>query len=150
MTIPLVEPTRILLVEDEPNDVELIRIALQHYSFAGQIDVVEDGEKALLYLLGQEGEPPCQPLPRLVLLDLKLPKISGIRVLQTLRSQPRTQALVVVVMTSSQEDVDLNTCYRLGVNSYVVKPLDFEQFVQVSQQVGVYWMQINSPPLLSA
>lgn len=140
------EPTRILLVEDDPNDVELIQLALSNYNLVNQIDLATDGEQALHYLLGQEGVP-LRPLPRLVLLDLKLPKVSGIRVLQTLRNHPRTQRLVVVVMTSSQEDSDLNTCYDLGVNSYVVKPLDFQQFLAVSRDVGLYWMLLNKPPL---
>jgi CheY-like chemotaxis protein len=141
-----VEPTRILLVEDDPNDVELIRLALSNYSFINQIDIVTDGEQALNYLLGQENVAP-RPLPRLVLLDLKLPKINGIRVLQTLRAHPRTRKLVIAVMTSSEEDSDLNTCYDLGVNSYVVKPLDFQQFLNVAQHVGLYWMSLNKPPL---
>lgn len=141
-----IEPTRILLVEDDPNDVELIQLAFRNHSLVNQIDLVTDGEQALHYLLGQEGIP-LRPLPRLVLLDLKLPKISGLRVLQTLRNHPRTQRLVVVVMTSSQEDSDLNTCYDLGVNSYVVKPLNFQQFLAVARDVGLYWMLLNKPPL---
>lgn len=142
-----IEPTRILLVEDDPNDVELIRLALANCNLTNQIDLVTDGEQALSYLFGQDGVPP-RPLPRLVLLDLKLPKISGIRVLQTLRKDPRTQRLIVVVMTSSQEDSDLNTCYDLGVNSYAVKPLDFQQFLKVARDVSLYWMLLNKPPLL--
>lgn len=142
-----IEPTRILVVEDDPNDVELIQLAFRNHRLVNQIDWVMDGEQALHYLLGQEGMP-LRPLPRFVLLDLKLPKISGTRVLQTLRTHPRTERLVVVVMTSSQEDSDLNTCYDLGVNSYVVKPLDFQQFLDVARDVGLYWMLLNSPPLL--
>lgn len=144
------EPAKILLVEDDPNDVELVQIALRDYHFLSQMDVVSDGEQALNYLLGQEGEIQTLPLPRLVLLDLKLPKISGIRVLQTLRAHPRTRKLVIVAMTSSQEDSDLNACYDLGINSYIVKPLDFQQFLEVAQQVGLYWMQLNKPPLFLA
>lgn len=143
-----IEPTRILLVEDDPRDVELIELALDSYNFVNHIDVVEDGEQALQYLLGREGLPPSNPLPRLVLLDLKLPKVSGLKVLEVIRAHPRTHHLVVVVMTSSQEDRDLNACYNLGVNSYVVKPLDFAQFVEVSRQVGCYWMMLNKPPLM--
>lgn len=142
-----VEPTRILLVEDDPNDVELIKLAFDAYNFANQMDVVHDGEQALTYLLGREGQAPIQQLPRLVLLDLKLPKINGLRVLETLRANPRTRQLIVVVMTSSQEDSDLNACYDLGVNSYIVKPLDFQQFTDIARQVGLYWMLINRPPL---
>ncbi len=143
-----IEPTRILLVEDDPHDVELIQLALDSYNFVHQIDVVEDGEQALHYLLGREGYPPSHPLPRLVLLDLKLPKVSGIKVLEAIRAQPRTHQLVVVIMTSSQEDKDLNACYDLGANSYIVKPLDFAQFIEVSRQVGCYWMMLNKPPLV--
>jgi len=144
--ISQLEPTRILVVEDDPNDVELMWLAFRNYNLVNQIDLVTDGEQALHYLLGQEDSPP-RSLPRLVLLDLKLPKISGIRVLQTLRNHPRTQRLVVVVMTASEEDSDLNTCYDLGVNSYIVKPLDFQQFLDVARDVGLYWMLLNKPPL---
>lgn len=143
-----VQPTKILLVEDDPNDVELIQLSLDSYNFVNQMDIVEDGEQALEYLLGRDGNPPAQPLPRLVLLDLKLPKVNGIAVLETIRQHPRTRQLVVVVMTSSAEDRDLDACYNLGVNSYIVKPLDFQQFVEVSRQVGFYWMMLNQPPRL--
>jgi CheY-like chemotaxis protein len=128
--------------------VELIQLSLDTYNFVNQIDVVEDGEQALHYLLGQDGSPPTQSLPRLVLLDLKLPKINGIKVLETIRQHPRTRGLVVVVMTSSAEDRDLEACYDLGVNSYIVKPLDFQQFMEVSRQVGFYWMMLNQLPNL--
>lgn len=144
------QPTKILLVEDDPNDVELIQLSLNSYNFVNQIDVVEDGEQALHYLLGRDGNLPLQPLPRLVLLDLKLPKINGIKVLETIRQHPRTRQLVVVVMTSSAEDRDLDACYDLGVNSYIVKPLDFQQFVEVARKVGFYWMMLNRPPRLRA
>jgi CheY-like chemotaxis protein len=144
-----IEPQRILLVEDDPNDVELIKLALEPFKFVNQMDVMPDGEQALHYLLGQAGSPPVYPPPRLILLDLKLPKVNGVRVLQTIRSHPRTRKLVVVVMTSSQEDKDLNACYDLGINSYIVKPLDFQQFVDVARQLGLYWMLLNKPPLIS-
>ncbi len=140
-----IEPTRILLVEDDPHDVELIQLAFDSYNFVNQLDVVEDGEQALEYLQGRDGQPPQHPLPRVVLLDLKLPKIRGIQVLEVIRTHPRTQNLVVVVMTSSQENQDLKACYDLGVNSYIVKPLDFAQFLDVSRQVGLYWMLLNKP-----
>ncbi len=142
----IVDASRLLIVEDDPNDVELIRLALNAYPFVNQMDVAEDGEQALLYLLGQENTPSSRPLPRMILLDLKLPKIDGIQVLEAIRRDPRTHNLVVVVMTSSAENQDIETCYRLGANSYVVKPLDFQQFQDVSQQVGVYWMQLNQTP----
>ena len=137
---------RILLVEDDPNDVELIQLALDSYNFVNKIDVVSDGEQAIHYLFGRNGQPPTHPVPRLVLLDLKLPKIDGIQVLEMIRSDPRTRSLVVVVMTSSAENRDLQACYDLGVNSYIVKPLDFQQFVEISRQVGFYWMMVNQLP----
>jgi CheY-like chemotaxis protein len=138
-------PSRLLVVEDDPHDVELFRLALEHYPFGQRLDVVGDGEQALIYLLGQNDNPPPRPLPRMVLLDLKLPKISGLQVLETLRQHPRTQQLAVVVLTSSAEGEDIRACYALGVNSYVVKPLDFQQFQEAAQQVGQYWMQLNQP-----
>lgn len=141
-----VEPTPILLVEDDPNDIELIQLALENYNFVNQLDIVTDGEQALDYLIGSADDNALRPLPRLVLLDLKLPKVDGIEVLRTIRSHPRTQELVVVVMTSSVENQDLNACYELGVNSYIVKPLDFQQFVEVTRQVGFYWMMLNQIP----
>jgi two-component system, response regulator len=140
--------SRLLLVEDDPNDVELICLALETYPFINQVDVVGDGEQALLYLFGSEDSAAARPLPRMILLDLKLPKINGIQVLEAIRRHPRTRHVVVVVMTSSAEDQDIEACYNLGVNSYVVKPLDFQQFQEVSQQVGRYWMQLNQSPRL--
>jgi len=145
-----VEPTRILLVEDDPHDIELIQLALEGHNLTNHLDIVTDGEQAIYYLLGENGNSLLQPLPRLVLLDLKLPKISGVRVLQTIRDQPRTRQLVVVVLTSSQEDADLQTCYDLGVNSYIVKPVEFQQFVTVARDVGLYWMLLNRPPLIDS
>lgn len=143
------EPTQILLVEDDPNDVELIQLALDSYNFVNKIDVVSDGEQAIHYLFGRDGQPPTQSLPRLVLLDLKLPKIDGIQILEMIRRSPLTRNLVVVVMTSSAESRDLQACYDLGVNSYIVKPLDFQQFVEMTRQVGFYWMMLNNvPPLV--
>jgi CheY-like chemotaxis protein len=141
------QPTKILLVEDDPNDIELIQIALEQYNFVNKIDIVTDGEQAVHYLFGRNGQPPTQSLPRLVLLDLKLPKINGLQLLEMIRKSPLTHNLVVVVMTSSAENYDLKACYDLGVNSYIVKPLDFQQFVEVSRQVGVYWMMLNQLPV---
>lgn len=151
----MTDTTRLLIVENDPNDLELIQLALGSCPFAKQMDIAEDGEAALQYLLGQSdlelpeleqsAASPPRPLPRLVLLDLKLPKIDGIQVLETIRQHPRTHHLVVVVLTSSAEEQDIAECYNLGVNSYVVKPLDFQQFQDVAQQVGTYWMQLNYP-----
>lgn len=141
-----IEPSRILLVEDDPYDMELIQLSFESYNFINQIDIVTDGVQALDYLFGQSGKPPHRPLPRLVLLDLKLPRMNGIQVLEQIRHHPRTRQLIVVVMTSSAEDRDLEACYNLGVNSYVVKPLNFQQFVDLSRRVGFYWMMLNQPP----
>lgn len=139
----VINTSRLLVVEDDPNDIELIRLALEDYPFINQIDVEQDGEGALHYLLSSAAEASPRPLPRLVLLDLKLPKISGLEVLEVIRNHPRTKQLVVVVMTASNEHHDITACYRLGVNSYVVKPQDSEQFQDLSRRVGVYWMQLN-------
>ena len=139
-----IEPSRILLVEDDPYDIELIQLSFESYNFVNQIDIVTDGVQAIDYLFGQ-GENP-RTLPRLVLLDLKLPRLNGIQVLERIRAHPRTRQLPVVVMTSSAEDQDLEACYNLGVNSYVVKPLNFQQFVDMSRRVGFYWMMLNQPP----
>jgi CheY-like chemotaxis protein len=143
-----IEPSRILLVEDDPYDIELIQLSFESYNFVNQLDIVTDGVQALDYLFGQGGNPPNYTLPRLVLLDLKLPRLSGIQVLERIRTHSRTRHLIVVVMTSSAEDRDLEACYNLGVNSYVVKPLDFQQFVDMSRRVGFYWMMLNQPPRL--
>lgn len=137
-----VEPSRILLVEDDPLNVELFQLALESFNFVNQIDILDDGEQALTYLLGAE-YPPSEPLPDLVLLDLKLPKVDGIQVLRTLRSHPRTQDLVVVVLVSSHDDKKLNACYALGVSQYVIKPLDFEKFLIVIRRVGLCWMLLQ-------
>lgn len=141
-----IELSRILLVEDDPYDIELIQLSFESYHFINQLDIVTDGMQALDYLFGQNGKPPERPLPRFVLLDLKLPRLNGIQVLEQIRNHPRTRQLIVVVMTSSAEDRDLEACYNLGVNSYVVKPLDFQQFVDMSRRVGFYWMMLNQPP----
>lgn len=140
-----VEPARILLVEDEPLNVELLQLALNNYNFLNQIDIVEDGEQALQYLLGGESNSPTHPLPDLMLLDLRLPKINGFQVLQQIRNHPRTRDLAVVILTSSSEDDQLNACYALGINSYIVKPLDFERLICVMRRVGLYWMLLKSP-----
>jgi two-component system response regulator len=142
------QATKILLVEDDPNDIELIQIALEQYNFVNKIDIVTDGEQALHYLFGRDGQPPTHALPKFVLLDLKLPKINGLQLLEMIRNSPHTRNLVVVIMTSSAENADLTACYDLGVNSYIVKPLDFQQFVEVSRQVGFYWMMLNQLPVL--
>lgn len=140
-----VDPARILLVEDEPLNVELLQLALNNYNFTNQIEILEDGEQAIKYLLGREGNSPIEPLPDIVLLDLRLPKINGVEVLRQIRNHQRTRDLTVVILTSSSEDDQLNECYALGINSYVVKPLDFERLICVMRRVGLYWMLLKTP-----
>ena len=141
-----VDPGRILLVEDDPNDVELILLALENDNAIKRIDVVSDGVEALDYLLSEAPEAEAKDLPGLILLDLKLPRVDGITVLREIRENPRTRPLVVVVLTSSAEHQDIRICYNLGVNSYLVKPLEFEHFMDVAQQLGSYWMSFNQIP----
>lgn len=143
--VMIVDPQKMLLVDDDPNDVELMQLALGEITAIRTLDILQDGEQALAYLLGSDIRPPVGELPRFILMDLKLPKLTGIEVLSAIRSHPTIRQLPVVIMTSSAEDQDLQACYNLGVNSYVVKPLDFDQFLQLTRQVGNYWMTINSP-----
>jgi two-component system, response regulator len=133
----------ILLVEDNPNDVELTLRALQKHNLANKVRVVSDGAEALDFIFGDHlpGEAPDSL--KLILLDLKLPKVSGLEVLEKLKSDPRTRSTPVVVMTSSGEDLDLQECYRLGVNSYVVKPVEFDAFSKVVADLGFYWLLVN-------
>lgn len=128
----------ILLVEDNPDDVDLTLRALRKSDVRCRVDVVRDGEAALDYLLASG-----KPLPAFVLLDLKLPKVSGHEVLERLRRETRTRLLPVVVLTSSRERQDLERCYSLGANSYVRKPVDFDAFMQAARQLGHYWLDVN-------
>lgn len=141
----IVDSGKMLLVDDDPNDVELLQLALHELSCIRTLDIVHDGEQVLNYLIGSGTQPPTRQLPRFVLMDLKLPKLTGIEVLRAIRRHPTTQTLPVVIMSSSLEETDVRACYNLGVNSYVVKPLDFQQFLVSVQQVGSYWMTVNSP-----
>jgi len=135
-------PTQlIVLVEDNPDDELLTLRALKKLHIANDIIVLRDGVEALEFLMA-----PDKPLPHLVLLDLKLPKVDGLRVLQRLRSEPRTQLLPIVVLTSSDEDRDVIEGYRLGANSYIRKPVDFDQFSEAVRQLGLYWLVLNQPP----
>jgi len=138
----------ILLVEDNPDDAELTRIALDEAHVTNQLIIVRDGQEALdwLFCAGTHvGREPCL-VPSLVLLDLKLPKISGLEVLQQLRSDDRTRRLPVVILTSSKEEQDVIRGYNLGANSYIQKPVDYSQFLEAIRQLGVYWMVLNEPP----
>jgi two-component system, response regulator len=137
---------QILLVEDNPNDRILTERAFKKSNLGNELVTVADGEEALHYLLGTNDVAP-KPLPVLVLLDLKLPKVDGLEVLQKIRSNERTRLLPVVVLTSSVEQDDLVRSYQLGVNSYVRKPVDFNQFVEAVQRLGLYWLILNESPL---
>jgi CheY-like chemotaxis protein len=139
------EPIEILLVEDNPFDVELALRAFEKSNIANRIEVARDGEEALTRLFGDENVRPNLP-PRMMLLDLKLPKIDGIEVLRRVRADERLRTLPVVVLTTSREDRDVLECYRLGVNSFIVKPVDFSQFSDVVRQLGLYWLVLNQPP----
>ena len=137
----------ILLVEDNPDDVELTRIAFHEAKIANALTVVTDGAEALDYLFARGAHADRNPadLPSIVLLDLNLPKVDGREVLQAIRANDATKTLPVVVLTTSAEPFDVETSYALGVNSYIQKPVDFEQFVWAVKQVGLYWLVLNHP-----
>jgi two-component system response regulator len=137
----------ILLVEDNPDDVALTLRAFKQHSLANEVVVATDGQQALDYLFGagEYAGRDTSCLPAVVLLDLKLPKLHGLEVLQRIRAEDRTRLLPVVILTSSQEDQDLLTSYALGANSYVRKPVDFVDFVEATRVLGVYWLLLNHP-----
>ncbi|MCB0153934.1 MAG: response regulator [Anaerolineae bacterium] len=137
----------ILLVEDNPRDAELTMRALRKRNLANQLVVVEDGVEALDFLLcrGQYADRKGIELPKVVLLDIKLPKMNGLEVLEVLRANDRTKAIPVVMVTSSAEDPDIKAAYALGANSYVVKPVDFDGFVDAMSALGFYWLMVNQP-----
>ena len=138
---------RILLVEDDPKDVELTLTGLAEYNLANEVVVAHDGEEALDYLHRRGAyENRSNGNPAVVLLDLKLPKINGFEVLEKIRADENLKLLPVVVLTSSHEERDLVASYKLGVNAYVVKPVDFHQFVNAVKELGVFWAVINEPP----
>lgn len=138
----------ILLVEDDTADAELAMHALRAENLANHIEVARDGEEALdfLFCRGKYDQRSFEEPPRLVLLDLKLPKVNGLEVLQQLKSDPRTQAIPVVILTSSRQESDMAEGYKLGVNSYIQKPVDFEQFRKVVKEAGLYWLVVNQIP----
>lgn len=137
----------ILLIEDNPDDAELTRIAFAEARIESQLVVVGDGAEALDYLFaqGRYAARDAADLPSIVLLDLNLPKLDGREVLQALRANPATRGLPVVVLTTSTEPFDVEASYALGVNSYIRKPVDFKQFVEVVKQIGLYWLVLNHP-----
>jgi two-component system response regulator len=137
----------ILLVEDNASDELLTLRALRKNQILNTIDVARDGAEALDYLLGRGAHAnEVPPLPRVVLLDLNLPKVGGLEVLKELRANERTRRLPVVILTSSKEDRDLLEGYGSGANSYIVKPVDFAKFVEAVRQIGLYWLLLNQPP----
>lgn len=135
------EEIDILLVEDNPNDAELTLRALRKSDIGARLVIARDGAEALEYLLSS------RPKPKVVFLDLKLPKIDGIEVLRRVRADERTHSIPVVVLTSSQEERDISECYKLGVNSYVVKPVEFDRFYRAVGDLGTYWLVLNKSPL---
>jgi CheY-like chemotaxis protein len=138
---------RILIVEDDPKDVELTLTALEEYNLANEVIVARDGAQALDYLYCRgEYQARSTDNPAVMLLDLKLPKVDGLEVLKQIKSDPRLNMIPVVVLTSSKEEKDMVASYRLGVNAYVVKPVDFHEFVNAIKELGVFWAVINEPP----
>jgi CheY-like chemotaxis protein len=143
----MIELKRILLVEDDPKDVELTLEALSEYHLANEVFVARDGEEALDYL-NRSGKFQTVPNgnPAAILLDLKLPKVNGLEVLGRIRANEELKMIPVIVLTSSRQEADLEKCYELGVNAYVVKPVDFHEFINAVRGLGVFWGLINEPP----
>jgi two-component system response regulator len=138
----------VLLVEDNPDDVALALHAFKKSNFGNRVHVVRDGAEALefIFCTGAYADRNIDQAPRFILLDLKLPKVDGLEVLKRIKSDPRTKNTPVVMMTSSREETDLITSYQLGVNSYIVKPVDFQQFVESTRTLGLYWLLLNEAP----
>lgn len=143
-----IQPVDLLLVEDQPSDAELALRALRDLDLGTRMHRLENGAEALDYVFGRNAyaDRSVEEAPGLVLLDLKLPKVSGHEVLRALKSDERTQHIPVVVLSSSGESSDVEQCYALGANSYVVKPVDFGQFTETVQRIGTYWLQMNEEP----
>ena len=138
---------RILMVEDDPKDVELSLTALEEYNLANEVVVARDGQQALDYLYCRgEYKTRSNGTPAVMLLDLKLPKVDGLEVLKQIKADPVLKMIPVVVLTSSKEEKDMVASYKLGVNAYVVKPVDFHEFVNAIKELGVFWAVINEPP----
>ena len=138
----------ILLVEDNPNDVELTLHAFKKYNLANRVQVVRDGAEALDYIFatGAFAGRDMKEQPKVILLDLKLPKVNGLEVLRRIKSDPHTKMIPVVVLTTSREERDISESYQLGVNSYIRKPVDFDQFTESVRTLGLYWLLLNQRP----
>ena len=139
----------VLLVEDNLNDAELTMRELKKHKLANNLIHVKDGEEALDFMFATgkfAGARDASYLPKVVLLDIQMPKVNGIEVLQKIKSNPQTQSTPVVMLTSSKEDPDIQKCYDLGANSYIVKPVNFERFAEAIRNVGLYWLLLNQPP----
>jgi CheY-like chemotaxis protein len=145
----MTELKRILLAEDNPKDVELTLAALDEHHLANEVVVVYDGSEALDYLYGRGKYVGLngQQHPAVVLLDVKMPKVDGLEVLKTLKSDEKMKVIPIVMLTSSREEQDLVKSYKLGANAYVVKPVDFQQFITAVKELGAFWALINEPPL---
>jgi CheY-like chemotaxis protein len=140
-------PVQIVVIEDNPADVELTLRALKAHRLANRVIVLRDGVEALDRLLPPAEAGPSAPFtPKVILLDLKLPKVDGLEVLRQLKTDQRTRAIPIVVMTSSNQEPDITACYHLGANSYVVKPVAFEAFALAVADIGMYWLLLNHPP----
>jgi CheY-like chemotaxis protein len=137
----------ILLVEDNPEDLELAQRALRKANLSNRIQIARDGAEALEFIFceGAYSKRKIEDTPKVILLDLKLPKVDGLEVLKRLKDDPRTRTIPVVMLTSSKEQNDVVESYRLGVNSYIVKPVNFERFADAVQQLGMYWLLLNQP-----
>ncbi len=143
------EECEILIVEDNPHDAELVVRSLKKNNLANSLIVVEDGEEALDFVFGRgmfEGRDVSRP-PKVIFLDLKLPKVDGLEVLRQAKSNEHTKKIPIIIVTSSKEDPDIQAAYDLGANSYVVKPVDFDVFVKTMNQLGFYWLVVNEKPL---
>jgi CheY-like chemotaxis protein len=138
----------IVLVEDNPHDAELALRALKTYNLANNLIWLQDGVEALdfIFAQGQYSDRSIEDVPKVVLLDLKLPRINGLEVLEKVKSDLRTKGIPVVVLTSSSEECDIVTSYNLGVNSYIIKPVDFDKFVEAAKEIGLYWLLLNNAP----
>lgn len=145
----MTQHVEILFVEDNPTDQELTLHALKQHDMARHVRIAQDGQEALdfLFATGDQAGRNLEVLPKVILLDLKLPRVDGLEVLKRIKKDPRTSQIPVVILTSSREERDIIESYQLGVNSYIVKPVDFEQLTEAVGQLGQYWLRVNQPPM---